>query len=136
MSKLRMEIEARVAKESRPKPNSLFVARSSTTGIDTTHPKPVDRTSLYLHIGPSGDAWTGTEIFAAKHLQPDYVRSVLLPIAVCDMSHDVAESVLHEMLQAIERDASLQRHIYDEGNIPPSLLERLRNMRHDATDET
>lgn len=34
---------------------------------------------LYLHIGPSGDCWTGASIFAAKHLQPDYVKSIELP---------------------------------------------------------
>jgi hypothetical protein len=136
VSKLRTEIEAGVAKESRRRPISLFMTRRATTGIDATHPNAVGRKSLYLHIGPSGDAWTGTEIFAAKHLQPDYVRSVLLPIAGCDTLHDAAESVLHEMLQTIERDASLQRQIYDEGTIPPTLLERLQSMRHDETDET
>ena len=34
--------------------------------------------SLYLHVPPSGDVWTGHEMFAAKHLQPDYVKSVSL----------------------------------------------------------
>jgi hypothetical protein len=131
-----MQLEAGAAKESRRRPLSLILTRSFNTEIDATHPKAVGRKSLYLHIGPSGDAWTGTEIFAAKHLQPDYVRSVLLPVAACDSSHDVEESVLHELLQTIERDASLQRQIYDEGTIPPSLLEQLLSMRHDATDIT
>jgi hypothetical protein len=25
---------------------------------------------VYLHISPCGDWWSGTEVFAAKHLQP------------------------------------------------------------------
>lgn len=33
----------------------------------------------YLHISPDGDYWVGTSIFAAKHLQPDYVKSILIP---------------------------------------------------------
>mmetsp|Transcript_41436 Transcript_41436/g.70953 ORF Transcript_41436/g.70953 Transcript_41436/m.70953 type:complete len:171 (+) Transcript_41436:45-557(+) len=34
---------------------------------------------MFFHVSPSGDWWTGTSIFAAKHLQPDYVRSIPIP---------------------------------------------------------
>ena len=33
----------------------------------------------HTYTAPCGDWWTGNEIFAAKHLQPDYVRSVKIP---------------------------------------------------------
>ena len=29
----------------------------------------------YLHVAPCGDHWIAPGLFAAKHLQPDYVRS-------------------------------------------------------------
>jgi len=34
------------------------------------------KNQLYLHIAPCGDYWSGHEVFAAKHLQPDYVKSI------------------------------------------------------------
>lgn len=79
---------------------------------------------LYLHIGPGGDSWTGTSLFAAKHLQPDYVKSVMLP-------EDFEEGCMttEALLQAIDQDAKLQRQIYDEQTIPPSLLEKARVTR-------
>ena len=46
----------------------------------------------FLHIGPSGDCWTGPSLFAAKHLQPDYVKS--FPIE----NHPDSNHIL-EMLQ-------------------------------------
>mmetsp|Transcript_17560 Transcript_17560/g.27350 ORF Transcript_17560/g.27350 Transcript_17560/m.27350 type:complete len:120 (-) Transcript_17560:1007-1366(-) len=41
--------------------------------------KTTKNKTLFLHIAPCGDWWTGHEIYAAKHLQPDYVRSVEIP---------------------------------------------------------
>ena len=79
------------------------------------------KTSLFLHIGPSGDCWTGPSIFAAKHLQPDYVRSVALP----PNFHDEGAPV-DALLDAIEEDSTLQHQIYDEERIPESLLEKVR----------
>ncbi|KAL7545246.1 hypothetical protein ACHAWF_013561 [Thalassiosira exigua] len=35
--------------------------------------------AAYFHVSPSGDWWTGPSIFAAKHLQPDYVKSIPMP---------------------------------------------------------
>ena len=34
------------------------------------------KNQVYLHIAPCGDYWSGHEVFAAKHLQPDYVKSI------------------------------------------------------------
>lgn len=67
---------------------------------------------LYLHVGPSGDCWTGTSIFAAKHLQPDYVKSLVLP----------KDTDISSLLEQLEADPSVAQTIYDEEKIPPSLL--------------
>lgn len=36
------------------------------------------RPQYYLHLAPDGDAWINGEIFAAKHLNPNYVLSLPL----------------------------------------------------------
>ena len=41
--------------------------------------KVKQQSSIYLHISPCGDFWIGSRIFAAKHLQPDYVKSIPVP---------------------------------------------------------
>jgi hypothetical protein len=71
--------------------------------------------SLYLHVGPSGECWTGDEIFAAKHLQPDYVKSVPLPPSVDPAC----------VVRLVEADAKLGQRIYDEARLPPSLISAL-----------
>lgn len=68
--------------------------------------------STYLHVGPSGDCWTGASIFAAKHLQPDYVKSISLPLNIC------AES----LLEKLEDDTKLCQQIYDDEKLPEDLL--------------
>ncbi|GMH77155.1 hypothetical protein TrRE_jg4466 [Triparma retinervis] len=45
-----------------------FVLTMGLISPDKVHP-------AYLHISPSGDAWVSPELFAAKHLNNDYVRS-------------------------------------------------------------
>lgn len=62
---------------------------------------------LYLHIGPSGDSWTGAAMFAAKHLQPGYVKSIALP------KHTKAEEV--EALLASDLDLALK--LYDTPDV-------------------
>ena len=78
------------------------------------------KTTIYLHIGPSGDCWTGHSIFAAKHLQPDYVRSVPLPPNFQNDEH------VEALLEAIGEDSTLQHQIYDETKIPISLFDKIR----------
>jgi hypothetical protein len=106
--------------------------RSSTSGGDGGG----DAARLYLHVGPSGDFWTGPSIFAAKHLTPGYVRSV-------ELGRSLDVDALLELLDEEEDeekegegeeeedegggdDASWTRTIYDEGALPPDLLARLR----------
>jgi hypothetical protein len=94
---------------SRPALSSVMtqLQRTSSTTA-TTRP-------LYLHVGPSGECWTGDEIFAAKHLQPDYVKSILLPPNVDPT----------RVLELVEADVKLGQRIYDEARLPPSLISAL-----------
>ena len=73
---------------------------------------------LYLHIGPSGDCWTGASIFAAKHLQPDYVKSIELP----------ANIPTEEIEPILENDIELAREIYESLDIS-ELLRRIKPSR-------
>lgn len=84
--------------------NSAYVIESSM------------KADMYLHVGPSGDFWTGHSIFAAKHLQPDYVKSVRL-----DESIDVDE--LLELLEDLGDDCT--QLIYDKGEIPERVIDQL-----------
>ena len=68
--------------------------------------------SSYLHVGPSGDCWTGSSIFAAKHLQPDYVKSIPLPANICAKS----------LVEKLEDDIQLSQQIYDDEKLPEGLL--------------
>lgn len=119
------------------------VGDSSTSSTQTDVPPSRQPSVLhYLHMGPSGDAWVGTEIFAAKHLQPNYVRSIALPsleqLLQRSSNLDDDDSLLSSddddnpyefLVQAIEGDAKLQRQIYDSESIPPLLLEQFL-LRH------
>jgi hypothetical protein len=74
-----------------------------------------DTTALYLHVGPSGDCWTGHSIFAAKHLQPDYVKSVKLEPDIC----------VDTLLEVLEENDDWARQVYDDEALPDDLLDRL-----------
>jgi hypothetical protein len=87
---------------------------AGSNGIDTTTTTSTT-SDVYLHVGPSGDCWTGHSIFAAKHLQPDYVKSVQLPT-------DTDIDILLERLEG--EDALLAKSIYDSGIIPVELLQQ------------
>lgn len=62
----------------------------------------------YLHISPDGDWWIAPGIFAAKHLQDDYVRSFLLP-----------ESFQLEKLRSLH--ATDFQTIYDTKTLPEDM---------------
>lgn len=76
---------------------------------------------LYLHVGPSGDCWTGSSIFAAKHLQPDYVKSIPLH----PPHHDICADTLIELL---EEDGGLAREIYDTETLTTELQDQVREI--------
>lgn len=48
--------------------------KESTLNIEVT-----SALTEYLHIAPDGDWWIGSEMYAAKHLPSNYVRSIALP---------------------------------------------------------
>ena len=70
---------------------------------------------MFLHVGPSGDCWTGASIYAAKHLQPDYVKSIPLPPQLC----------VESLLERLEEDHKLAQHVYDDGKLPEQLIEEM-----------
>lgn len=72
----------------------------------------------YLHVGPSGDFWTGHEVFAAKHLQPDYVKSVALPEGWTEESPKT-----EALIALLDENPSLLHRIYDTGVIDRNLLQ-------------
>lgn len=78
---------------------------------------------LYLHVGPSGDCWTGSTIFAAKHLQPDYVKSILLPDNIC----------VDSLVEHLEEDSTLMQQAYDDGALPPQVLQQVEKKKDDKS---
>jgi hypothetical protein len=71
----------------------------------------------------SGDWWTGPSIFAAKHLQPDYVKSIPIPPDFDPnkyFSEDEEESESSSM--SWKEKQQLLHQIYDEGKLPADLL--------------
>lgn len=65
---------------------------------------------IYLHIAPCGDFWTGDEVFAAKHLQPDYVKSIPIP-------SNISVELLSK-LETVEDDFdNILKDVYDSGDI-------------------
>lgn len=83
-----------------------------------------DGDKVYLHVGPAGDCWTGDNIFAAKHLMPDYVKSILLP-------NDLSTEIL---LEEIEENPDLGQQAYDTELLPEALVKRVREAQS-AADE-
>lgn len=92
--------------------------RTAATNSTLTHIIRFNRFSsssvdqVFLHVGPSGDCWTGSSIFAAKHLQPDYVKSIPIPNNVC----------VDALMEKIQDDEKLMQQVYDEGKLPAHLL--------------
>jgi hypothetical protein len=81
-----------------------------------------DGDKVYLHVGPAGDCWTGNNIFAAKHLQPDYVKSILLP-------NDLSTEIL---LEELEENPALGQQAYDTELLPEVLVKRVREAQSAA----
>lgn len=57
--------------------------------------------AMFLHIAPCGDAWVSPELFAAKHLNNDYVRSF--------------GPIDEESLDVDEMEIEVLQSIYDKG---------------------
>ena len=76
---------------------------------------------IFIWLLGSGDWWTGPSIFAAKHLQPDYVKSIPIPDGF-DPSKYFSEDEDDENHLSWEEKQQLLHQIYDEGKLPPHLL--------------
>jgi hypothetical protein len=98
---------------------------SSTTTSDNTTQKSK---TVFLHVGPSGDCWTGDSIFAAKHLQPDYVRSIPLTDNEMMMAllEDDDDDTTDMLLALLDENDDWAREIYDTKKFPSELLKRLK----------
>ena len=95
----------------------VVIARRSKS----SHTEEVGCAPTYLHVGPGGDCWTGPTMFAAKHLQPDYVQSIELPR---EFSTDL--SLSSSMIAMLEEDPGTAQQIYDAKALPEDLLERIQ----------
>ena len=96
--------------------------RYMTTKNEGSHSKD----QMYLHIAPCGDFWTDTEIFAAKHLQPDYVKSI--PIST-SLSIDLEE--VHGSAD-VDLDSVL-KEVYDTGDV--SILEEVLDIEDSIMED-
>mmetsp|Transcript_23732 Transcript_23732/g.27994 ORF Transcript_23732/g.27994 Transcript_23732/m.27994 type:complete len:173 (+) Transcript_23732:59-577(+) len=103
---------------------SLSIDATTTTNINTESIPASKTKNLYLHVSPDGDWWTGHELFAAKHLQPDYVKSIVLPDAwLANKDADDVEAYIEEIYDGDELE-KLMREIYDTGSLPSRVIER------------
>lgn len=103
---------------------SLSIDATTTTNINTESLPASKTENLYLHVSPDGDWWTGHEMFAAKHLQPDYVRSIVLPDAwLANNDANDVEAYIEEIYDEDEIE-KLMREIYDTGSLPSRVIER------------
>ena len=117
--------------ESSPSENNLPFKRQKTPFSSQTIEKGGSKGQLYLHVGPSGDCWTGASIFAAKHLQPDYVKSVPL-----EQSFASEKELVDKLLELLEEDTSLAQQIYDTETIPKELFDRAKASAQADQDTT
>mmetsp|Transcript_10923 Transcript_10923/g.15619 ORF Transcript_10923/g.15619 Transcript_10923/m.15619 type:complete len:146 (-) Transcript_10923:386-823(-) len=90
----------------------------------STDDSETNEKTVYFHISPSGDWWTGPSIFAAKHLQPDYVKSIPIPTGFDPNRHfsEDEEDESESSGMSWEEKQQLLHQIYDEGKLPDYLL--------------
>ena len=86
--------------------------------VNKAEQERTEKDALYLHVAPDGDHWISGEIFAAKHLQPDYVKSIPIP--------NESEMNILKTIEDFENDDGfdvLMKDVYDTGDLS-RLLER------------
>ena len=98
--------------------SNRFTERSTSSTSGVPDGKSQTTNDQFLHVGPSGDCWTGHSIFAAKHLQPDYVKSVKLP----------AGTNVEILLDILEDNDLAQSH-YRKFLLPNEILEQAKEDR-------
>lgn len=93
--------------------------------------------NMYLHVGPSGDSWIGDAIFAAKHNQPGYVKSIAL---INDDNTHYKHNVIGEnedegsvLIEVLEEHPEWAQEIYDTECFPETLRQHLKLLHEEAT---
>jgi hypothetical protein len=97
---------------------------SSTTNNSNNNNKNNNNnkaTTIYLHIGPSGDCWTG-EALAGKQLPPDYVKSIPLLDTTTESSSYTTLLDEDTIVSLVEADGALRSLIYDRGSLDYAVL--------------
>ncbi len=94
----------------------------SSNSSSPPSPKPPahDPSLLFLHVAPGGDWWIAPDLFAAKHLQSGYVRSVPL-----GQSEVLDIDFVNEFVQELSLADILR--LYDTGEVPEQLRKLLPN---------
>ena len=86
---------------------------------------------IYLHIGPGGDCWIGEEIFAAKHNQTGYVKSIVLNniyhtnYQQKNIGTKVDKGSL--LIEILEDHPEWAQEIYDTESFPETLLHHFQS---------
>ena len=119
--RLRSVVNARIAAPRNPTTTRwrlasgafCFGSDAGNSGDDPGNDDPPQQ--VYLHVGPSGDCWTGSSLFAAKHLQPDYVKSLALP-------PHLTEEQRERLVDRLQDRPDVAQQMYDTGVLPPDLL--------------
>mmetsp|Transcript_11055 Transcript_11055/g.22898 ORF Transcript_11055/g.22898 Transcript_11055/m.22898 type:complete len:158 (+) Transcript_11055:110-583(+) len=92
---------------------------------------------IYLHVGPSGDSWIGDAIFAAKHNQPGYVKSIALfddsNVGCKDTTIGIHEDEGSLLIEALEEHPEWAQEIYDTEVFPQSLQQHLKSLYEEDT---
>lgn len=87
---------------------------------------------IYLHVGPSGDSWIGDAIFAAKHNQPGYVKSIDLfnyDNFVCeDTITGINDDNGGVLIEVLEENPEWAQEIYDTECFPETLQQHLKSL--------
>lgn len=92
---------------------------------------------IYLHVGPSGDCWIGDAIFAAKHNQPGYVKSIALfddsNVGCKDTTMGIHEDEGSLLIEVLEEHPEWAQEIYDTECFPQSLQQHLKSFYEEDT---
>lgn len=106
----------------------------TTTTIDGTSNPPVKpkKKKIYLHVGPSGDSWIGDAIFAAKHNQPGYVKSIPLcnsdNLIGKDATAEINEDMTSLLIDVLDEHPEWAQEIYDTECFPETLQHHLKSL--------
>jgi len=108
----------------------LFFATTTKNPAVTASEIPIEK-KLYLHVGPSGDSWIGDAIFAAKHNQPGYVKSIPLTSGN-SITTDTEEA--SRLVDILEEHPEWAQEIYDTECLPEALREHMKLIAEDDTN--